>query len=275
MASSFASYAVTVATTKAGLGPGKEHVVFTASKNPELGVYELPGDDGTDAVTTTITDELEPSTLYYAQLSATDSCGRAFLSNTAEASTTVSATNGVIDIYDSANTQPMGTFCQPSSTLFAPSSKDPPPGDPSCYTYVPGMDPSCPKTGPCWENLGCGGMSYPTTGITTGAFGTTAYLEFQLAIDPPTNSYYSTVYLLLGGGGADAGTPSFGVEDWVARRDGKYRLMQFPLRALRGGDGPLTYGDLVVTPNIYKFFVGAKLLAPANVVRIGGIRILW
>lgn len=233
--SAFSRYELWTATSTEALLAG-EGTVWTATENPELGVYRLPHTGLGDVVIATTTDGHEPLTEIFAQLIATDTQQRSSVSNVASASTTLEAYQSVPLYVDWLGS---GDYLVPPDEALI-SEADPYAGE-ACIAYPHDCDTG---VGTCPTYVGINGLNADLhSPMSTGDFATTAYLELAIAHDSPAPSFWSTIRIRIGSGETlrHLGYAPFTI------RAGDYRLYQVPLRVLRHPfeDGaPLTFADL-------------------------------
>ncbi|MEM1031808.1 MAG: hypothetical protein AAGN82_15760 [Myxococcota bacterium] len=229
--------------------------VYTNKDSPELRAYYLRHTNGLDPVISTFSDQLEPSTLYFARLVATDTAGRVSATNVAQQRTQEPAV-GSLDVFDGdevAATQPALDF----STMCATPAR-------GCYSW------QCEGDAPCYENLRLRPAAF-TLGehITEGQFATTAFLEVTLEVQG-SPSDWSEIRLWLQ---AEAGPHR--LNGVTFRGDADLpgpRVYQVPLRVLQRGGDPLAYAT--IESPVYETGVGLSLDARASAT-IHRLRFVW
>ena len=205
-------------------------VVWSAAQNPELGRYLLPATGGDEPVVATTTDEHALSTEYYGQLTAIDTANRRSATNVASGRTSDTPTSTVVIFHD---TDTPG-YSIPDDVVL--STRLPYAGT-HHYDYLE----SCGAgENACFETLRRQGLSTNLSSISQGAFSTTAFIEFAIATEGPTPSYWSQVRIMTG---TDGNTELWMNQGWTIRADGTYRLVQIPLRVF-GVDAPMPYEEL-------------------------------
>jgi hypothetical protein len=235
-------------------------IVWTAEQNPELGRFFLPATGGEDQVIATMTDEHLPSTEYYGALTAVDTANRRSTSNVAAGRTSDPPGHELVIFSDEATPG----YSIPDT--FVLSDRDPYAGT---HHYDYQLESCAEPTEPmCFEILRRQGLGTDLTGITQGAFSTTAYVELALASGGPTPSYWSQLRIQVG---TDGDADSYLLGAWTIRADGDYRLYQFPLRAI-GWDGPMPYEALA--RGLHELGVGGNWTAGVPTM-VDEIRIWW
>lgn len=236
-------------------------VVWTVAENPELGRYYLPRTDGQSPVLATTTDGLEPSTLYFGQLSAIDVSGKVSITNVASQRTADPPLSS-IEIFEDADT--MG-YSIPSELSL---STDHPYRGTHDYLLVSHCESGVAA---CFTYLRRQELNISLGAIPQGSFTTGAYLELAVAYAGPVPSYFSAVRLWFGESGL---MRRYYFNAWTARADGQWRLIQVPLRALRDAEdqGTLEYSEL--SRGLFEFAVGG-LWSEGATVRIDAIRIYY
>ena len=260
----FVGYQLTIAQTEEDLlGLTGTARTVTAAENPELGRYALPRASGDEVVTGTIVNDLLPDTVYQARLVAIDSIGRRSVSNVASVRTQDPAVLGMATIYsevlDVGHPLP-AEFMQSDTDSFAGSS---------CYRWQ--QQDGC---GACWENLRMAGIDVDLSAVTPGAFANSAYLEFSVALQAETSSYWSEVRLWLKDDQAQQVLATFAPITYPAVGDGVvYRTYQLPLRAF-DDEGTALTGDHILTLPLHEVGIGGSWDDGA-VVRVDEVRIFW
>ena len=233
--------------------------VWAAADNPELGRYFLPATGGDEPVVATTTDEHQPSTLYHCQLTAIDTAGRRSVSALASGRTTDPPTSTIVIF---ADTDPPG-YSLPGGIVR--SDRNPYAGT-HHYDFVQ----TCSGNETiCYEMLRRMEMGTDLSGISQGALSTTAYVEFALATEGPTPSYWTEIRLRTG---TDADNQQWKYDGWSVRADGAYRLHQVPLRALTWEGAPMSKTEL--DRGLHQFGVGGSWKDTGHVA-FDEIRIHW
>lgn len=236
-------------------------VVWTVAENPELGRYYLPRTDGQSPVRATTTDGLQPSTLYFGQLSAIDVRGKISLSNVASQRTADPPLSSV-EIFEDEDT---AGYSIPSNMV---RSTDRPYRGSHDYRLVSSCDNGVAA---CFMYLRRQGLNLSLAAIPEGSFTTGAYLEVAVAYEGAVPSYFSAVRLWFG---ESDPMRLYYFNAWTARADGRWRLIQVPLRALRDSqdEGTLQYSEL--SRGLFELAVGG-LWSDGATVRIDAIRIYY
>ena len=213
--------------------------VWTADQNPELGRFFLSAVGGEDPVVVTLTDQHDPGTEYYGQLTAIDTSGQRSKSNVAGGRTTDPPNTSVIIFSE----DDVG-WSVPSGVVL--SSRNPYAGT-YHYDFVMTCDDGEIA---CFENPGRQGINSDPLDISLGAFSTTAFVEFALATEGPAISYWSQVRMSF----VDQTSKLYYYPAWTLRSDGEYHLYQIPLREFTNDEGDLSYD--IVALGVYEFNVG-------------------
>lgn len=232
-ADDFHAWEVRVATSADALDTDAA-LVFDGTINPELDRYVLRNTQDEEPVEGTITDGLAMATEYFARLHVLDTAGgRAVSPNVAVRSTGLPPTDAEAIFADAfpfppgvarpegcyvhTDTAPAGTSTHHFSLQHFCT------GDQvaTCFEE-PGAEPEC------WENLRLQNMEVAVTGLNVGDF-PDAYLEVQIAVDPPPgvagHGWWSELSL-------DAGDAIWKYDGLTIRADGEYRRYQIPLTEL-------------------------------------------
>jgi hypothetical protein len=231
---------------------------WTEVENPELGRFLLPRTGGEDPVVFTVTDELEPDTIHYAQLHAIDTAGNRAVSNVAAGRTTQSPVGEIVIMsdVDTAGISIPNTFVLGTERPYAGSS---------AYRY----EAPCAAQEECWENLRRQEFLIDLSAVSGGSYATTAYFEVALAIENGSTPWWCNLWLWYDASSADFLAHYSG---WTARADGEYRLLQVPLREFRIGGEPAPYEELA--HGLFGFNVGCPW-SGGSLVRVDELRIRW
>lgn len=227
---SFLEYRLVIGTDADQVAAGNG-VVFDKNKNPELGEFALPHADGVDPVVATIIDGLDPETDYFAMLVVADTSGCEFHSDVIPARTDLPSTGGSVVYFE--DTLGTGGFTQPTQLSLTAGCGV---GGSACLEC---SSPECFDEGG-FENLRLDHTSPPTdlSSLTRGGF-QRAYLEFAIAPDTPTASFWSEVWVRF------PGERYFRMHPITFRPSTDYRVVQIPLRAMVSDVGPsLAFDDL-------------------------------
>jgi hypothetical protein len=281
--------------------------VWTKTQNPELAYAQILHSSTSEPVTRTITDELEPSTTYWAQLVAVDTAGTRSGSSVASG-TTLACPLGSIPLLRDAfggwalpcadqvrcgQTPPSLAFATPSTAACANdtaavasdtclSELDAQctlgvvgPGCPAGCGWCPtcaGSPAYCLDEQSCDDVLKIGGLAAPLGTIDAKAF-SAAYLEFAFEADGTAAGAWSEVQILLLNH-----TDYWTYLPWTVRANKQYRVVQLPLRAFVNNvlpSTPLTVAAFSPdggSPTLDEFRIYSTWLAP---VRIAAISIKW
>jgi len=243
------------------------HSIWTQLENPELGQYELRLSGGTDAVSTTTTDSLEPATEYRARLLAYDSSGCVFESTDAVARTPA-LTSLSFALFDDAP-QPAGRPRPDGAARFETDPGAAYQGD--TFVLWPGWGAEAGSAG--YENVGVYQLGttpelhYPSLDFSAG------YLELAVAVEGSGIAAWGEVRLVVGpSGGGCSGIEAAAVKPY-ALRPGGYQLLQLPLSAFQLAGAPLGAAALQDRA-ICEVSVG-RTWAPGEAVRVDAIRLRW
>lgn len=218
--------------------------VFTDKQNPELGRYYLPRTGGQDTVVFTMSDGHQPATTYYGQLTAIDTGGKTTVTNIAAAKTADPPTSS-IDVFTD---NPTKGYSIPAGVVWLTT----PPNHSGAGHYQ--FDVGCDAgTQTCFDNLRRQDLQIGLGGISQGSFLTTAFVEVWVATDGMFTPYWCDLWLSLDGCGADC---LYHYSAWTMRNDGKYRVLQVPLRALMGTNGAMTFDKLAL--GLFEVSVGGE-----------------
>jgi len=262
----FQGYTITVAESEDALASGEGAVEFTLDQNPELGTYVLLYTNGGDLVQASITDGHLDSRTYFGRLTALDSAGCPFVSETL---TALTRPKSVVD--------PIVLFSEiprPGATSETLALGDDPGGAASgeaYYEWVASCD--APDT-QCWQNLRLEGLAIAPSEIPLNEadFEGSAFLEMRVATNNAADLYWASVALVLDGCEA-VDECLYAIEPYTFRADGAYRTLQLPLRALGYGKPPLTY-QVLATRGIAGFWVGGWW-SVGSWVRVDEVVIRW
>jgi hypothetical protein len=244
-----------------GMEPGSTKV-WTAEDNAELGGFGLPQTGGAlDPVRATVTDDLEDKTPYWGQLRAVDVAGCAWASQVVAARTELDPKpENLIPLFQDqllGTTDPVSMHVEEDASLAHGGS-----------AYL-AYDPDCNDPSPacaCCENLKVVDMQVPIDRIGFDV-GKTAFWEIAISASEP--SYWSTVYV-------EVGLEQFWrFEPYTISpgRDGGYRVIQIPLRALKTDNGAALAEADLVSP--LSQFVVSGTWSLGGRVRIDEVRIRW
>jgi hypothetical protein len=186
--------------------------IWTSADNPELGVFTLRRTAVEDLVRHTITDELDPDTLYHAELRVVDSAGCVARSPNVAGKATTDATPKMSVMSDPpvggwGDLAPTSTGCFQGSGCWSATAVCPP-GEASCFT-----------------NYERGQIDLDLGSMTAGTFAT-SYIELAFRRDSSTQGWWGVFSLLLGGDGSVAWT----IEPMIFRA-GDYYKIELPLAA--------------------------------------------
>jgi len=232
---------------------------YTEVERPELGGYFLLRTAGTEPVLSTSSDGHQHLTDVFARLEAVDSSGARLLSNVASARTAPEPAGAVVIFADAL----LSGYAMPAG--FVPGTSAPFAGT-THYEYVH----ACPSESDCWENLRWNELAIDLDSVEPGAFETTAFLELALAYEGALAAYYMEVGLTFGTT-ADH-TEEFVFRPWTLPADGRYHVVQIPLRALVQGESALTHADLSL--GLHSLRLGARWTNGGR-VRVDEARIRW
>jgi len=230
---SFHAFEVVVGPSEEAVRERSDVVVWTAEINPELQLFSVPRNDGVDYIEGTITDQLTPSTDYYAQLVVIDTAQQSSRSPIV-VKRTAPASELAIDLVTETGIGP-GHWLQPECLELV---SDAPYEGMNHYQYQHWCssdetqvctDPQLPdgESPSCWMNIQFGGIDVDATELTAGGF-EFAYLEVALALvspaqaTEPTPAYYVQLRV---------DEPPHYWAPLSLRGDGEYRLFQIPLSA--------------------------------------------
>jgi hypothetical protein len=246
--SSFVSYELVLESDVADASGAR---TWTSQDNPELASWQLLRTGGVDRVKGTITDGLDPSTVYRARIRVRDKGGRQYTSSPAQASTDTPRTRrGIV-----FPRTPIATL--PEAPCFRVEGDGGVDGGPSLH-YVPALDPEyvdasadAPYEG---QNLRVEGLDIPVDGTLTPKLFQTAYLEFSIrGLGRPASSWGEIWLRTRPGSPSDCGGDCFWryKARWVYHPDEtnpRYRKVQIPLSALAHLDDTqkLTLQDLAL-----------------------------
>ncbi len=253
-AADFSEYELIVGTSEAGVLAREGVRQFTSAENPELGRFLLPRTGGEEPLRATTSDQLDPDTLYYAQLVVTDTRLNTSTSSVAALRTGL-APQSSVELYDDST--PSGYF-QPA--CIQESQSFPYGNSTEHLEYVvqcEGVEAMCSSGGAsqCWLQMKLADQGFDLSGLSAGNL-QSAYLEFAVAIESAVDIYWGAVDVSVGG-------RAFGLEPYSFRADGAYRLYQVPLTAFTDQGNPLDTATLA-TP-IDQFFIGGSLPEGAKV----------
>jgi hypothetical protein len=246
-------------------------VVWTSAQNPELGEYLGPAPFDNGPLTWTVTDQHQPNTTYFAQLTVKDTQGGVSTSGIATTKTTSS--NNAARVFQGAA---MPGYSVPF--LFDLSTDRPYPGSTRCYK-LPGAP--CGGARTCFRQAERLNLGISLAGITaTDAFNN-AFVEFAAAGEAALATA-STVEILVGPADCpDAGGANdchWRYQGWIfPTDDNQYRLYQIPLRSFsRASSGdPFTLAKLGNAGfNLEGFLVAGTMLASGD-IRVGEIQVRW
>ncbi len=237
-----------------GTAPGCR--VFTHRDNPELGHFLLPRTGGVEPVVATTTDGHPPEREVFARLCAIDTAGLRSCSETAGVLTAVAPIDA-ITIFDEE--RPRG-FPLPDELQLA---EDAPFRGARHLQFI-----SRCASEDCYANLRWQGLDVGLDRLGPGSVATTAYLELAVAVDGGSTSWWSQLRLWYGDVPID---DVVHFAPFALRRDGRYRVLQVPLRVFAGRGGAAV--DTAMT-RLHEFGLGGWWPAGA-VVRIDEVRIRW
>jgi predicted Ser/Thr protein kinase len=237
-----------------GTGPGCR--VFTHRDNPELGHFLLPRTGGVEPVVATTTDGHPPEREVFARLCAIDTAGLRSCTDPAGVLTAVAPVDA-ITVFDEE--RPRG-FPLPAELELA---EDAPFNGARHLQFT-----SRCATEDCYANLRWQGLDVALDRLGPGSVATTAYLELAVAVDGGSTSWWSQLRLWYGDVPID---DVVHFAPFALRRDGRYRVLQVPLRVFAGRGGAVV--DTSMT-RLHEFGLGGWWPAGA-VVRIDDVRIRW
>ncbi len=231
---------------------------WTEADNPELQDFFLPNTGSEDAVVFTTTDELEPDSIYYAQLVAIDTAGNERVTNVAAGRTTQEPVREIVIMSD---VDPPGIRLPEDFVL---AQERPYAGTAALRWQAPWA-----PTEQDWENLRRQEIGLDLSAISEGTYATTAYLELALAIENSATPWWCDLWLWYDGSSHEFIADYQG---WTARADGNYRVLQVPLRVFEIGGTPVPHEEL--SHGLFGFNVGCEWTGGA-VVRVDEVRIRW
>lgn len=231
---------------------------WSEADNPELGRFLLPRTGGEDPVVFTVSDELEPDTIHYAQLFATDTAGNRTASNVAAGRTTPSPIGEIVIMADDDTP---GLSIPPEFALVQEGAF----AGTSAYRWAA----MCGDAPECWENLRRQEFTIDLSAVTEGTYATTAFFEVALAVENGSTSWWCDLWLWYDPTTSDRIAHYDG---WTARADGSYRVLQVPLRAFEIGTEPVTHAELA--NGLFGFNVGCSW-HDGSIVRVDELRIRW
>jgi hypothetical protein len=231
--------------------------LWTPADNPELGAQlRYIFDDGSTEVGFSVTDQFEPNTVVYAQLTSVDSRGRRSVTNVAQGQTRPPPTEAIVVFADD----------DPDSDALPEDfvvSQDAPFAGTAHYQFRQQcVDESC------WVNLRRNGLYTDLTSLPEAAYADGAYFELALAVTADADPTGCLMWLFY-----DETDERSRYEGWATRADGNYKVFQVPLTAfvLRG---EAVSHDIITTTGLFGFNVGCQWRGDA-VVRVDEIRIRW
>lgn len=262
-AADFSNYELIVGTSEAAVLAREDAHRFTSNENPELGRYLLPRTGDEEPLRATVSDQLEPDTLYFAQLVVTDTRLNRSTSSVAALRTGLSPQSSLEWYEDSPNPGYFQPACIQETENFPHGNTK------QNLEYVvqcAGEEAMCSSSGAsqCWLQFKLADQSFDLSGVSAGNL-QAAYLEFALAIDSEVDVYWGAVDVSVAG-------HAFGLEPYSFRADGAYRLYQVPLTALTDQGNPLDT-DTLAAP-VDQFFVGGSLPDGARVF-LDSIYVRW
>ena len=296
------------------VGPSEDDVrkrtsactAWTKTQNPELAYAQILHSTTPEPVTRTITDELEPTTTYFAQLVAVDTQNHRSGSSVASGTTLACPVGDIPVFHDTfsgwvlpcagqthcGQTAPSLTFTNPisascandtaavaSDTCLAELDAEctigvVPAGCPAGCGWCPtcaGSPNYCLNSQGCDDVLHIGGLAASLGAINDKAF-STAYLEFAFEADGTAGGAWSEVQIQLANH-SDYWT----YLPWTVRANKAYRVVQLPLRAFVNNVSGAQLSVAAFSPDggsptLDEFRIYSTWLAP---VRIAAISIKW
>ena len=222
--SSFVRYELEVAERPEDLGTSAARIIGP-DENPELGGYVLPRTGGADdVVTSTMSYDHDSETTYVARLLVTDTTFCTFRSEMAAISTTLDPPEELV-LYGGPRPDP--GFPVPGDLEIVDDG-----AGGMATQHVPSRDPECLDSGEgvCSQNIRWSGLDVSAADISEGEHGNVAMLEVELTNDTDTASFFSRVWIQIGG--------FHRLEPFTI--PSARRVYQVPLRVLVGDDGATT-----------------------------------
>ncbi len=201
--------------------------IITASENPELADWFLPGSDGPARTAGTTSTEHLPVSDWFARVEWS-MAGQWSVSDVARATTLASPTGQQVIFHDSAP----APYTIPDTFVLGGSG---PYAGISDYEY--GSD--CAGSDSCWENLRFSDMGFDLSSVPEASLSRAAYLEFALAYRGDSPSYWSEVFVQLTG----CVPCRYGFVGWAIAADDQYRVYQVPISALRSAGQGIPLSD--------------------------------
>jgi hypothetical protein len=239
---------------------GSESASNPAHVNPELGRYTLPRTGSPDPLMATISDLHDADAIAFARLVATDTAGRQWATNVAQARTTVSPREEVVLFSEASVT---GVFLPPSYGRTTGAAYQ------GTYHYQ-------------WVNAAMLGFEQlrhqpqppiPVGGPSEGSFASTALLELAVRLEADAPSFWSEIWLRFPDGTAEGFHARF--NPLSIRNDDAYRLIQVPLRVLaEKSDPPIPLEHARLAQGVNEISVGGQWSDQA-IVRVDEVRIRW
>lgn len=268
VADDFHAYELWISDDAAALDDPDAAVIFDATRNPELGRFELRNTNDLELVQATITDGLQPGTEYFARLHVLDTAGgRSSSDNVAVRSTTAAPVNSVMilgddDPFTPDNLRPTCIVRSDAAPFgdtthhFALTHHCTADGEAAC-------DEAQSPAPECWENLRLENLSIDIGQLDAGDF-TDAFLELAIAVDAPPGTVGHGWWSTIGVGSGEM-TRSF--SPLTIRADGEYRVVQVPL--LQMGIDHAELGGVVTGARV------GSTWHTGSVIRVDEIRIRW
>ena len=198
------------------------------SVNPELGLYYLPRSSGGDAkLGASISDGLAADTEYTGKVTAQDSSGRRFNTESVKARTTLEVQNQVVLFSEDevGDASVPADFVRTMGEAYQGSFM---------YQW---LNDAC--AGRCAQLLRRSGLDASAGGINAEDFASAAFVEMAIASDESVPSVHSQVTLTC--------NKTIVLQPLAVRSDGNYRLVQLPLRAFTDDNMLIAFEDIGAT----------------------------
>lgn len=226
------------------LEAGDQKLTYDSSTNPELGLAVLPN-SSPDPTSATTSDGLTPGTTYTGTLIVRDTSGCEFSSSRLAPATPIALSSSPLEIFGESpftgsilDGAIVASGCQFGAQCL--------------------MTDDCvlaPNKTLCTKNLRVYAIDVGPGAMSAGGF-SQAYLEFFARTDTPAPSYYSTVFLELGGA-------FYRFEGLTFPSSAEYRRVQVPLHALASSTQSLDFATLQAS-HIVQFNFGTHVAEGAH-----------
>jgi hypothetical protein len=236
-----------------------ESATDPAHINPELGRYTLPRTGSLDPLVATISDLHDADAIAFARLVATDTAGRQWATNVAQARTTVSPRDEVV-LFSEASV--MG--------LFIPVSYGRTTGAAYQGTYHYEWVNS---TGLGFEQLRHQPQPFISVdGVSEGSFASTAFVEMAVRLQADAPSFWSEIWIRFPDGTPEGFNAAF--NPLSIRNDDAYRIIQVPLRVLRDKSDTVLLEHARLAQGVDEHSVGGQW-SDGAIVRVDEVRVRW